>query len=803
MSSPKNKFMLYDTPFFLAWVRMKKSRIQLILLVVSVLAITGCQDSKPVSTIQKSNTKLEVAQSQTSPFSLMTNAKYVDDALCADCHSEIFQSYQHVSMAKSFYDFDPNNSIESFEDNHYFHERSGNHYEMNVVDGMFELTRYKQRPDGTRIIEHRQKAQYIVGSGNHVRTYLYRNDNGEMFQLPVVWYSQDKKWGMAPGYDELDHPDFARPITRHCMFCHNAYPTFEEGSDAFGKPHLFPESMPQGIGCQRCHGPGSEHVRISSESSDDSDPLELKAIRGSIVNSSKLPPQLQDDVCNQCHFQPMSQRTSFIRRFGKNDYGFEPGQALNDFMVYFEPDRNNDLADHFEINHHPYRLYQSDCFVKSDGGIRCTHCHNPHSVVPKADRPKHYRTKCFSCHGPEDCLDLEKGRSPQADCVACHMPERRTTDVIHVTMTDHKISRRPKLKNPTAPIEEIDVPIDMPIRQYAFGEKIPEGLKNIYEYFGRVLDKDEAAASLLDQAIKDSEKVHQTPKLLLAQTYLQGQQFEKSAAIFADASDSSSYREINLGISALGIGQIATAIKHLENSTKIAPTSPEAWYNLGVAYSKNGEPKRAIQSLETAVKLRPGYTKARNKLGSVLAIENELALAKAEFEKAIEFDARNSEGYRKLSATLRRLNQWQGAANILDDGLLVLPNNSQIEMDLVLLLVDPDNESRDDQRPLEITKRLLASNPADSDTMVLRSLALLTNGYYEDCLKLIPEIAKQKSRKAEAGLLLAAGQAKLGSMESAQTNYDGASRAFASRTRRDRLASVVKKVVDTVFGNKR
>lgn len=207
------------------------------MLTLAVIGL-GCSSKTEPTALEKN--ELHASPTQEYCFDL-TGATYVPDQLCADCHQEIYDSYQQVAMAKSFYDFDSKHLIESFDDNHFYHELSDNHYEMNVVDGSFELTRYKIRPDGSKAHSFKQNADYVVGSGNHVRTYLYRNEVGEMFQLPIVWYSQKKKWGMAPGYDRADHPDFSRPITRHCMFCHNAYPEFEAGTDSFGMPNRFPK----------------------------------------------------------------------------------------------------------------------------------------------------------------------------------------------------------------------------------------------------------------------------------------------------------------------------------------------------------------------------------------------------------------------------------------------------------------------------------------------------------------------------------------------------------------------------------
>src|SRR5205823_4347319 len=44
----------------------------------------------------------------------------------------------------------------------------------------------------------------------------------------------------------------------------------------------------------------------------------------------------------------------------------------------------------------------------------------------------------------------------QTDCVSCHMPKRRTQDVVHVVMTDHRIQKPVAGANLLAPRDERD-----------------------------------------------------------------------------------------------------------------------------------------------------------------------------------------------------------------------------------------------------------------------------------------------------------------------------------------------------------
>ncbi len=111
-------------------------------------------------------------------------------------------------------------------------------------------------------------------------------------------------------------------MRRECMFCHNAYPRVAAGSDAGGAPQVFPHEMPEDTGCQRCHGPAAEHVEIA-----ETDMGNMARVRMSIVNPGRLPKQLRDDVCDQCHLQP-SVALAGVRRFGRGEYSYQAGQSL-------------------------------------------------------------------------------------------------------------------------------------------------------------------------------------------------------------------------------------------------------------------------------------------------------------------------------------------------------------------------------------------------------------------------------------------------------------------------------------------
>ncbi|MEE8169623.1 MAG: hypothetical protein V3T70_03665, partial [Phycisphaerae bacterium] len=436
---------------------------------------------------------------------------YVPDRTCAMCHSKLFRSFQDVGMSRSFYEASAKVAVEDFENNHFFHAPSGRHYEMHLKDGRYVFRRYQLDDDGKTINNFEQEIDWIMGSGSRVRSYLYRTPADDLFLLPVAWYGQTRRWGMSPAFDRPTHKGVRRPITRECMFCHNAYPDVPVDSDVYGAPHTYPAELPQGIGCQRCHGPGAEHVRVSMSVDND-----LESMRDSIINPGRFDRRRQNEVCYQCHMQPTVALLG-VRRFGRGDYSFRPDQRLADYLVFMDVEVSGEKpSERFEINHHAYRMEQSKCFTAGGGRLGCLTCHDPHRKVREAERASHYRAACLTCHelnahpalaagrqaapsgSPDDVRANERGGAPNLDdCVSCHMPQRRPQDVVHVaSVTDHRIQRRPGGSELLAPLEEEDLFLDQ--IELAENERAPRGaLGQVYRAVGAMRFGDVSAVGRL------------------------------------------------------------------------------------------------------------------------------------------------------------------------------------------------------------------------------------------------------------------------------------------------------------------
>lgn len=251
---------------------------------------------------------------------------FVADRECTPCHVGLAASFREVAMSQALAAPRPDN-VGGPLGEVFVHEPSGQRYSLFWRDGSLVFRSFVQAGDAAPMHELEIPVDWVLGSGRHAKSYLYRTPGGELYQLPIAWYAESGRWGMAPGFDRPDHDGVTRRVRRECLACHAALPAYESGGDARWAPQRFPEALGEGIGCQRCHGPGAEHVRRAWAGGRP--PAE---IREAIVNPARLPRERREEVCYQCHLQP-SVTLPGIAREGQGDFAFRPGDRLADRRI--------------------------------------------------------------------------------------------------------------------------------------------------------------------------------------------------------------------------------------------------------------------------------------------------------------------------------------------------------------------------------------------------------------------------------------------------------------------------------------
>ena len=558
------------------------------------------------------------------------SSAYVDPKACANCHPAQAKTYAKTGMGQSFQRANAAQILGIVgTNNSYLHLPSDRTYQILKRGDTAVMRRFQKGPGGQEINIVEESIDYVVGSGHHSRTFLHRTEANRLAQLPVSWYSE-KGGGLAmsPGYDSPHHPDFRRKIAADCFACHNAFPS--SGADG-----VFPAALPEGIDCQRCHGPGEAHIAAAQASRGIAD------IRKAIVNPQRLSFDRQMEVCLQCHLETTSfELPNALLRAGQNAFSYRPGQPLGEHQLHFDHAPGTGHDEKFEIAGAAYRLRKSACFIKS-GKLGCTTCHNPHDI-PRGDAAvKHYDQACRTCHADQLQARIAAKQHPAlSDCAGCHMPKRRTEDVVHVVMTDHLIQRRKPAGDLLAPRAERHAKAGDsyrgPVVLYYPNTIEPSLDRDHYVALAQV-----AQGSNIAQGIAQLEKAavaygNQRPQIYvdLAAAYATNNATDQALATYRRAPPGSLATLRGLGSTLLRSGDAAQAASALNQALTQQPDAGTQ-QELGRAYYNLGRLPEAIQALEAAIRLDPDLTEARDSLGNMLAERGELARAEQELREAI------------------------------------------------------------------------------------------------------------------------------------------------------------------------
>jgi predicted CXXCH cytochrome family protein len=186
------------------------------------------------------------------------------------------------------------------------------------------------------------------------------------------------------------------------------------------------------VGCECCHGPGSEHVAHSS--------------RNNILNPARMNYVRANDTCIQCHSQGRPLVNPIEGKYYDWPVGYRVGRNLSDFWRLEAHELGETTFTHFpDGTAHKNRMQGND-FVQSlmyRRGVTCFSCHDVHGTENYAQLRKPVDKLCLDCHAPMSVngprtATLEehthhKAGSPGSQCVACHMPR------IEVTIADVKV----------------------------------------------------------------------------------------------------------------------------------------------------------------------------------------------------------------------------------------------------------------------------------------------------------------------------------------------------------------------------
>jgi tetratricopeptide (TPR) repeat protein len=207
-------------------------------------------------------------------------------------------------------------------------------------------------------------------------------------------------------------PVDVRDSVARCLYCHvTESRNFRDPPPESG---VGPEAADAGIGCERCHGPGGNHVAA----------IKLDFPDRAIVNVAGQDAGVINTQCADCHIVGLRSQIESAPE---------------------DPRYVRSSAATFAV---------SRCYTESAGAMSCLTCHDGHRDAVK-DR-SFYESKCLACHGGQPALPAPAGTkdvhvpasaarqgsvckvNPKKDCLDCHMPKIPVPD-LRTSLTDHYI----------------------------------------------------------------------------------------------------------------------------------------------------------------------------------------------------------------------------------------------------------------------------------------------------------------------------------------------------------------------------
>jgi predicted CXXCH cytochrome family protein len=320
-----------------------------------------------------------------------SSAHYVGSKSCQKCHAQIYEHWRKTPMA-------------------------------NVVRDPHEFPDAIIPDLSTNTISKFTRDQVALVYGSVWKQRYFTKIGDDYFPEPAQWDVTNHVWRpyfVANGSDwwaPLYPPDnMQRPTGPTCDGCHSVDYNIHTKQVAEWN-----------VGCERCHGPGSEHVEHPT--------------RGNTLNPARMDYVRANDTCIQCHSQGRLLFSPIEGKYYDWPVGYRAGLNLRDFWQLEEHPLGQLTFTHFpDGTAHKNRMQGND-FVQSvmyRRGITCFSCHDVHGTDHYAQLREPVNKLCLDCHGPMSLNGPRTGTlqehthhkdgSPGSQCVACHMPKIETT----------------------------------------------------------------------------------------------------------------------------------------------------------------------------------------------------------------------------------------------------------------------------------------------------------------------------------------------------------------------------------------
>jgi predicted CxxxxCH...CXXCH cytochrome family protein len=542
----------------------------------------------------------------------------VGDATCALCHPDIAAKYAKHPMGRSVLPVTNKPVADLADGGHASLTALGSNFLVNHVGNRLVSTETRTDREGKAQFELKTEMHYAIGSGAKAQSFLSEHD-GFVTQAAVTWFREKKLWDRSPGFRKDLHA--GRAIQFECLYCHsNGVTQTGATRNRFEQP-LFPNGS--AIGCERCHGPGSEHVRLRELSGAVDKP------DYSIVNPKDLAPALREAVCQQCHLEGEVRVLRSGRRFDE----YRPGLPLDSVIrVLVRQTSGDDRHVVGQVD----QMYASKCFQASGGALGCATCHDPHEMAPPEQRAQQYRAACLKCHDCSSPVSVRAKLGSPDNCIGCHMPQVAASDVSHVAMTDHRIPRTPdKRLVDVAQAHKFSWPCFFPPRKSNLQD--PSEARDFAVGLIRMAQEGKAAPNevakealgLLERAVPD---------------------FPEDHAVWSAKSHALNY-----------LGRKTEALAAAQKALSLLPNSEPVLVQVAGIETDLDRTADAISHLRQVVALNPRHALYRQELANLLSATGAWDEARTEADEAVRLDPASATAWAVLAMVRLRSGDKPGA----------------------------------------------------------------------------------------------------------------------------------------------
>ena len=619
----------------------------IVVLLIAVMAAIGIVRFAPYFRQAASNTPQPTAtvSPSVSPRKMVVNPGYVGPQACAECHAHRvaefsltnhFRACREPQVEQMPAGFAPGNG-------HVSSRIPELRFEMGQTERDFFQTAILSTPSGDQRTTSRIDLAYGFPPTDEVY-FSWRN--GRLYELPVAWLHPQNQWGVS-SFDPNGGGDFSRPLTPRCLECHNTWLEHTPGTlNEYRR-----DSAILGVTCERCHGPGREHVTHHRDHRDE-------RTAHAILHPATLSRKRKMDLCAQCHSNAIKHRGPA--------FNYRPGEQLED--CYKTVASRHPEEDHV-ANQTKY-LQQSRCFQQSET-LTCISCHDPHKPHGVAERADSHVHSCLSCHRPAECG--ERSRLPEAvqnDCIGCHMPARNKIQVYFDTASDAFVA---------------------PVKSYEHRIAIyPMARQNVLFNWLRTQTDDESrreaerlSKELVAHWLNEAETRKRDYRFLAAiDAYREAIQIHPLAEIHESLQQTLKLQidiDANWFLASRQIQQqrFPEAIVTLEKILQMKPDHAKVHGKLGTVYASVGQLKLAVEHLEAVKRLDPDDAYGEGMLGWMAYLDGRFEAAVEHYRSADDIEPHKAKIQFHWGLALAKLEKWDEAANHFRLALSIDPNHAE------------------------------------------------------------------------------------------------------------------------------